>query len=129
MTTRRGFLGSILALSAAPAIVRADALMRVMPIDRLILWGDGIQDDTIALQALINGARVLRFDKAGFTRFSDGGIHLRNGHFLINQPLELTGSGNVIDSCVFISNGLNLTTGLVWTGGHRGDEYDYTVDV
>lgn len=28
---RRGFLGSILALGAAPAIVRADALMRVVP--------------------------------------------------------------------------------------------------
>lgn len=28
---RRGFLGSILAASAAPAIVRADALMRIVP--------------------------------------------------------------------------------------------------
>lgn len=31
MTTRRSFLGLILALGAAPAIVRADALMRVVP--------------------------------------------------------------------------------------------------
>ncbi len=30
---RRGFLTSILALGAAPAIVRADALMRVVPVD------------------------------------------------------------------------------------------------
>jgi len=28
---RRGFLGSILALAAAPAIVRADSLMRIVP--------------------------------------------------------------------------------------------------
>ena len=28
---RRGFLGSILALGAAPAIVRADSLMRIIP--------------------------------------------------------------------------------------------------
>ncbi len=28
---RRGFLGSILAACAAPAIVRADALMRILP--------------------------------------------------------------------------------------------------
>lgn len=37
MTTRRGFLGSILALGAAPAIVRADALMRVVPVGTLVL--------------------------------------------------------------------------------------------
>lgn len=37
MTTRRSFLGSILALGAAPAIVRADALMRVVPVDTLVL--------------------------------------------------------------------------------------------
>lgn len=28
---RRGFMGSILALGAAPAIVRADSLMRIVP--------------------------------------------------------------------------------------------------
>jgi hypothetical protein len=33
---RRGFLGSILALGAAPAIVRADSLMRVVPVDTLV---------------------------------------------------------------------------------------------
>jgi hypothetical protein len=30
---RRGFLGSILALAAAPAIVRADSLMRIVPVE------------------------------------------------------------------------------------------------
>lgn len=30
--TRRGFLGSMLALGAAPAIVRADSLMRIVPL-------------------------------------------------------------------------------------------------
>lgn len=34
---RRGFLSSILALGAAPAIVRADSLMRVVPRETLIL--------------------------------------------------------------------------------------------
>ena len=33
---RRGFLGSILALSAAPSIVRADSLMRIVPRERLV---------------------------------------------------------------------------------------------
>jgi len=34
---RRGFLGSILALGAAPAIVRADSLMRIIPRDSGII--------------------------------------------------------------------------------------------
>lgn len=38
---RRGFLGSILALGAAPAIVRADSLMRIIPLDAPILLMDG----------------------------------------------------------------------------------------
>ncbi len=33
---RRGFLGSILSLGVAPAIVRADTLMRVVPRDTII---------------------------------------------------------------------------------------------
>lgn len=34
---RRGFLASCLALGAAPAIVRADSLMRIMPVETEIL--------------------------------------------------------------------------------------------
>jgi hypothetical protein len=34
---RRGFLGAILAAAAAPAIVRADSLMRVIPVDTEVL--------------------------------------------------------------------------------------------
>lgn len=37
---RRGFLGSILALAAAPAIVRADSLMRIVPRETILLRGD-----------------------------------------------------------------------------------------
>ncbi len=35
---RRGFLGSILALGAAPAIVRADSLMRIVPRGEFVLY-------------------------------------------------------------------------------------------
>lgn len=35
---RRGFLGSILAACAAPAIVRADSLMRVVPTETVIAF-------------------------------------------------------------------------------------------
>jgi hypothetical protein len=74
MTTRRGFLGAMLAAAAAPAIVRAASLMPIwvppapkiltlaeahaMDVERMILWGDGIHDDTEALQAIINGHPV-----------------------------------------------------------------------
>ena len=34
---RRGFIGSILALGVAPAIVRADSLMRIVPRDLTII--------------------------------------------------------------------------------------------
>lgn len=37
---RRGFLGSILAAAVAPAIVRADSLMRIVPRDTLFLDAD-----------------------------------------------------------------------------------------
>lgn len=38
---RRGFLQSCLALAAAPAIVRADSLMRIVPRDAGIITFDG----------------------------------------------------------------------------------------
>jgi hypothetical protein len=34
---RRGFIGSILAAAAAPAIVRADSLMRIVPVETEVL--------------------------------------------------------------------------------------------
>jgi hypothetical protein len=40
---RRGFLGSILALAAAPAIVRADSLMRIVPTDTLVFESASIE--------------------------------------------------------------------------------------
>lgn len=36
MLSRRGFLASCIALSAAPAIVRADSLMRIVPRKMLV---------------------------------------------------------------------------------------------
>ena len=38
---KRGFIGAILAMASAPAIVRADSLMRIVPRDTLIL-GDQV---------------------------------------------------------------------------------------
>lgn len=48
---RRGFLGSILALGAAPAIVRADSLMRIVPLPLIAYYGL-MPIDLIAQEAL-----------------------------------------------------------------------------
>lgn len=54
---RRSLLTAALAALAAPAIVRADSLMRLPPRRLPVLWGDGLHDDTAALQLLIDNAR------------------------------------------------------------------------
>jgi len=58
---RRGFLGSILALGAAPAIVRADALMRVVPVEAtfirpkdFVMTADEYLDKYVARNVLVN---------------------------------------------------------------------------
>lgn len=53
-TTRRTFLTAILAACAAPAI----AFARAEPKAHHVLYGDGIHDDTEALQAMLNGEQV-----------------------------------------------------------------------
>jgi polygalacturonase len=84
---RRGFLGSMLAACAAPAIVRADSLMRVIPISTIVIpaktimgmvnvrdfgaIGDGVTDDTKSIQAAMQyanryGGRVY-FPAGAFT--------------------------------------------------------------
>lgn len=47
MTSRRSFLASILALGAAPAIVRADALMRVVPRETTLLLADDVRFSSV----------------------------------------------------------------------------------
>ena len=53
MTTRRGFIGGILALAAAPSLVRVDSLMKLArsPVD---LGGAMLADHTAWLQAQID---------------------------------------------------------------------------
>lgn len=69
MTARRTFLGSILALGAAPAIVRADALMRVVPRETTLLddpWLGWINWDPAADHSLTRIALCT----------SDGGVRV-----------------------------------------------------
>lgn len=117
MTTRRGFLGALLAAAAAPALVRASSLMPIYvppapkiltPADfgavgdpLLTLWADGVHDDTAALQALIGGAAVLFNGK----RYGGGmgGVLLPSGTIRTSGTLELNEAGPPV-----VSHGLTL---------------------
>lgn len=89
MSTRRGFLGALLAAAAAPAIVRADSLMKIVaPRQGLILWGDGIHDDAAALQALIDGKPV-DVRHRGFHRSESGRVLVADAQILVSKPIDL----------------------------------------
>lgn len=66
---RRGFLGTILALGAAPAIVRADSLMRIIVPGRPILDVDYI--NWITKEALANLENNLAFHNSGIITLED----------------------------------------------------------
>lgn len=58
---RRGFLGSILALASAPAIVRADSLMRIVPRQAVIVpLGDIAAGDIISIEGVTSLFRVVQ---------------------------------------------------------------------
>lgn len=68
--SRRGFLRGLAALAATSSIVPPAVALRPPP-DPLKIWGDGIHDDTAALQALIDrqaaaGSNVFRFPAGTF---------------------------------------------------------------
>lgn len=87
MSTRRGFLGALLAAAAAPAIVRADSLMKIVaPRPGLILWGDGIHDDWAAMQAFIRGEPV-QVRHPGIRRSESGRVLVAGASILMSQTL------------------------------------------
>jgi hypothetical protein len=58
--SRRGVLLGLGAMMAAPALVRASSLMPV--VSHLVLWNNGVHDDTAAFQAVLDGGTVLLRD-------------------------------------------------------------------
>jgi hypothetical protein len=94
MTTRRGFLGALLAAAVAPAIVRASSLMpiyvpKIILPSYLTLWGDGVHDDQHAIQTLLAGGLVA--DKLGrLIEQQDGVVYLPVGSYALGRDLNFT---------------------------------------
>ena len=87
MIERRGFLRAMLAAGMAPAIAKAGVLMpvRSLYVQPLVLWGDGVQDDTLALQTFLDGGLVLKPDGAAFLGT------MATGTFNLSSVIELRG--------------------------------------
>lgn len=99
--SRRGFLGAMLAAAAAPAIVKSDSLMRVVvprPV-LLTLWGDGVRDDSQALQALVDGQAVM-YQGREFRPGGDGVVHFPAGTFAVGSAVALASGAKLFGNGV-----------------------------
>ena len=119
MTTRRSFLGAILAAGVAPAIVKASSLMPVRPVGALILPGDA--DFNVGSRVFIspNGSNTAPYDtweKAAapgmlsklLTALEAGGTAYVANSWIQDQELDTRGrkiimckGHNTFMSCVF----------------------------
>lgn len=104
---RRGLL---LGLLAAPLVVKAESIMRVVPYVPK-LWGDGIHDDTAALQ--------WRLDV-------DGRLELRGGIYRVTDTIRLPyGATSEIIGARFeaaeVAHG-HRTPALMYLGPQPGEE-------
>ena len=130
---RRGFLGAMLAAAASPAIVRASSLMPIYT-PPLVLWGDGIHDDTAALQALMDGKKVKRlFPGVAEAVGVSGGLLLSGGVFLVSNTITLPARSIYMQNSIFKgeaslgdrpvlympAQGAATLSGLVFDGGKR----------
>lgn len=84
---RRGFLFGLAAAMAAPAIVRASALMPVKPWAR-ILYGDGVHDDADAINALTWGEPVV-FPGGALINVAPGLPMIPPGTYRISAPIKI----------------------------------------
>lgn len=93
--SRRSFLRGAMTVAAATivSVALADA-----GIPRIV--GDGIHDDTLGLQAALDGKPFIADD---FVFSSADGVVIENGHFAISDTLHIgrTGTRATIRHCVF----------------------------
>ena len=95
----------MLAAAMAPAIVRSGSLMKVVVPKVIIpsyltLWGDGVHDDTQALQHLLAGGLVM----------SAGGVLLGGNTGVVRIP---SGNFNISDTLRFKRSNVELLNSTV----------------
>jgi hypothetical protein len=87
--SRRTFVGTSAALSAAT----------LLPFQSLHgatkLYGDGVHDDTDALQALFDGRSVQPMKAGLVARHENGTVMLLNGSFRVREPIQVKASTNL----------------------------------
>lgn len=93
--SRRGFLFGAAAVALAPAIVRASNLMPISVLKPPRLWGDGIHDDTEALEWFIEKEALtghVRIPKAVYlikrtvdVRAKDADVDIERSTFLLDN--------------------------------------------
>lgn len=91
---RRGFLGSILALGAAPAIVRADSLMRIVPIQTTVWQVVGVREDLSDVLG-IPGVRLMPLSK-----IADASKYIlvaESGGQVFRKTIAVTGTWDMAD--------------------------------
>lgn len=94
MIHRRTFLIGLGAALSAPAVVKADGLMRLRQTFP-ILWGDGVHDDAEALEAALNG-RGARW--RGRLLVPGAPVEIADGRFKLSRMIWLRdgANGNVL---------------------------------
>jgi hypothetical protein len=114
---RRSFLAGLL---AAPAIVRASSLMPLY-VPPLVLYGDGIHDDTQALSAALTGERV---------RWADGrpvvGALVSGGAFLLSDTVRIGDNATLSNAHLKWVGEWDASKHLLHAGGH-GITIEYSI--
>jgi hypothetical protein len=103
MASRRKLLFGAAALALAPAIARAENIMRIKP-PTLILYGDGVHDDTHAMNSLVSGERVWSgihqhwvTPKGNYIRLPDGHHKITDSIRISRDALDIDFGGAVLD--------------------------------
>lgn len=101
---RRGFLrgmAGVLAAGLAPAVLSSGVIMpiRQLIVPGLILWGDGIHDDTAALQAFFDGKPVCSPGGIPFRGMMNNQTILVSATITINEDRQLLG-GRIVKNSV-----------------------------
>jgi len=87
--SRRAFVGTTVAVAAAAALP-LQSLRAAVP-----LYGDGVHDDTDALQALFDGHPVRPMQAGMVARNENGTVRLLNGSFQMREPIRTNASTNL----------------------------------